>query len=359
MPPRGVYKARQETRTRQADRSARPARESRSDQRQRDRQDAERRQRERDDRARERRERQAEQARIKAQAQARRAKEADAKRKKAQADAIIAQRKERERKARANQARNTMTRSKPVVVKSGMTGNQLGRQIQDPSDIQATIKAGKKFLTQQKQNNAVKSSTVSKMSPPLEKARATSKRGLTITGGKISTYSGGESGPKQKSLIYKDPNTGSTIATKEARTNIAKGGDYNIVASTASKKLGKGIPTPTTKERPGLKGTSPTGMLFSPTTPSISAGQIIGQKPKPKTAGPKVFTKKTPTDFMKQQAQIVDRLDQPSQTKLDLLTGDPVQPTTPTLLSELTKKRKRRQKSGFTGIMAQIRTLLG
>ena len=34
MPPRGVYKARQETRTRQADRRARPARESRSDQRQ-------------------------------------------------------------------------------------------------------------------------------------------------------------------------------------------------------------------------------------------------------------------------------------------------------------------------------------
>ena len=100
-------------------------------------------------------------------------------------------------------------------------------------------------------------------------------------------------------------------------------------------------------------------MLFSPTTPSISAGQIIGQKPKPKKAGPKVFTKKTPTDFMKQQAQIVDRIDQPSQTKLDLLTGDPVQPTTPTLLSELTRKRKRRQKSGFTGIMAQIRTLLG
>ena len=338
MPPRGVYKARQETRTRQADRSARPARESRSDQRERDRQDAERRRQE---------------------AQAKRAREADARRKQAQANAIIAQRKERERKARANQARNTMTRSKPVVVKSGMTGNQLGRQIQDPSDIQATIKAGKKFQTQQKQNNAVKSSTVTKMSPPLEKARATSKRGLTITGGKISTYSGGESGPKQKSLIYKDPNTGSTIATKEARTNIAKGGDYNIVTSTASKKLGKGIPTPTTKERPGLKGTSPTGMLFSPTTPSISAGQIIGQKPKPQTAGPKGFTKKTPTDFMKQQAQIVDRIDQPSQTKLDLLTGDPVKPTTPTLLSELTKKRKRRQKSGFTGIMAQIRTLLG
>ena len=179
MPPRGVYKARQETRTRQADRSARPARESRSDQRQRDRQDAERRRQE---------------------AQARRAREADARRKQAQANAIIAQRKERERKARANQARNTMTRSKPVVVKSGMTGNQLGRQIQDPSDIQATIKAGEKFQTQQKQNNAVKSSTVTKMSPPLEKARATSKRGLTITGGKISTYSGGESGPQNKNL---------------------------------------------------------------------------------------------------------------------------------------------------------------
>ena len=341
MPPRGVYKARQETRTRQADRRARPARESRSDQRQRDRQDAERRRQEE---------------------QARRAREADARRKQAQANAIIAQ-----RKAKAERIKKQVAQSSPqhsFAQKLGRSPVRDRRDIQSqPSGTSQASASTKKETIQlskaNKINNAVKSSTVSKMSPPLEKARDTSKRGLTITGGKISTYSGGESGPKQKSLIYKDPNTGSTIATKEARTNIAKGGDYNIVASTASKTLGKGIPTPTTKERPGLKGTSPTGMLFSPTTPSISAGQIIGQKPKPKKAGPKVFTKKTPTDFMKQQAQIVDRLDQPSQTKLDLLTGDPVQPTTPTLLSELTKKRKRRQKSGFTGIMAQIRTLLG
>ena len=232
MPPRGVYKARQETRTRQADRSARPARESRSDQRQRDRQDAERRRQEE---------------------QARRAREADAKRKKAQADAIIAQ-----RKAKAERIKKQVAQSSPqhsFAQKLGRSPVRDRRDIQSqPSGTSQASASTKKETIQlskaNKINNAVKSSTVSKMSPPLEKARATSKRGLTITGGKISTYSGGESGPKQKSLIYKDPNTGSTIATKEARTNIAKGGDYNIIASTASTKLGKGIPTPTTKERP-------------------------------------------------------------------------------------------------------------
>ena len=308
MPPRGVYKARQEEKKKQ-NRSPRPAQESRSDRREQERQE------------------------------------------RANAQRALAQAKERARVALVKSQKEAL-----ASAKAKSKAQSPARGADNAKKIQTVVSKASGSKTTRK---VVEANQPVKMSPPLEKARATSKRGLTITGGKISTYSGGESGPKQKSLIYKDPNTGSTIATKEARTNIAKGGDYNIVASTASKKLGKGIPTPTTKERPGLKGTSPTGMLFSPTTPSISAGQIIGQKPKPKTAGPKGFTKKTPTDFMKQQAQIVDRLDQPSQTKLDLLTGDPVKPTTPTLLSELTKKRKRRQKSGFTGIMAQIRTLLG
>lgn len=282
MPPRGVYKARQETRTRQADRSARPARESRSDQRQRDRQDAERRQQE---------------------AQARRAREADAKRKKAQADAIIAQRKERERKARANQARNTMTRSKPVVVKSGMTGNQLGRQIQDPSDIQATIKAGKKFQTQQKQNNAVKSSTVTKMSPPLSKPKSPTK--FTISGGLIK---GG--------TIYKDPITGSTLAGKETRI--------------------KAITDPKSVKVVGSRNRQ----TLLQATPDMSQTQLFNTQQK----------------ITSNNVDVVNRLENPQQTKLDLVTGEKI---TPTLLTELSRKRKRKQKSGFTGIMSQIRSLLG
>ena len=211
-------------------------------------------------------------------------------------------------------------------------------------------------------NNAVKTTSSSaKLSPPIAKP---SRTGLTISGGKISTYTGGESGPKTTSNIYKDPNTGSTIATKEARTNVAEGKDYNIVASTASKTLlGKGVPTPTTKERPGLTGTSPTGMKFIPTAPKISAGDIIGQKPKPKTAGPKGFTKKTPTPFMEKQIDIVNNLTNPEATKTDLLTGQPIekQPTlkVPTLLSEIRKKRSKRNLGGGQFMTSLIRTLLG
>jgi len=83
---------------------------------------------------------------------------------------------------------------------------------------------------------------------PTNKQKKPSKgSGLTIsstnesdTGATISTYDGGETGAKEKSNIYEDPNTGSTIATGEARKNIAEGGDYQIKTSTSTPLVSQG-----------------------------------------------------------------------------------------------------------------------
>jgi len=86
------------------------------------------------------------------------------------------------------------------------------------------------------------------MAPEPEPSKLAPNTGMTIssnvpgaTGGKespsvkISTYSGGEKPKEERSLVsnvYEDPNTGSTLATKTARENIADGDFYNVVAST-------------------------------------------------------------------------------------------------------------------------------
>ena len=171
-----------------------------------------------------------------------------------------------------------------------------------------------------------------KSTPTNKQKKPSSGSGLTIsttdgtnTGATISTYAGGESGSKETSQIYKDPNTGSTIATKEARTNIAEGKDYQVVASTDSKKKGAGVATPTTQERPGLSGATPSGMAFDEEAPSIQAGQITAMKQplvhqySPK-AGPKGFVKKKPkadTAIMDRQQEIIS---EPRPSK-DLVKG--------------------------------------
>tara|TARA_E500000081_G_C6139976_1_gene359746 strand:+ start:8367 stop:9221 length:855 start_codon:yes stop_codon:yes gene_type:complete len=273
----------------------RPDRESKSDeeqQRKLQQREADRKQKERDRKAREQREKQAEQARLKAQADARAKAKADAEKKKKQV---------------ANQAKNTPTRSKPVVVKSGMTANQLGRQIQDPSDIQATIKAGDKFLTQQKQNNAVKTTTKSKMSPPLSKPKNPTK--FTIKGG---TIKGG--------TIYKDPITGSTLAGRDTR--------MSAITNPSSVKVVDSRSSPTQR------------VTLLQATPDMSQTKLFSTRQK----------------ITSNNAEVVNNLNNPQETKLDLLTKKPVQNT---LLTELSKRRKKRQGSGFTGIMSQIRSLLG
>ncbi len=84
-----------------------------------------------------------------------------------------------------------------------------------------------------------------KSTPTNKKKKVEKNTGLTISSSPgtnskatISTYDGGEKGDRDKSNIYEDPNTGSTIATKEARTNIAQGGDYQVVASTSTPNKG-------------------------------------------------------------------------------------------------------------------------
>ena len=117
---------------------------------------------------------------------------------------------------------------------------------------------------------------------PTNKQKKPSKgSGLTISssdgsnsGATISTYDGGETGSKEKSNIYEDPNTGSTIATGEARKNIADGGDYKVVASTSSKTQ-TWKKTPTDQERPKM-GFSSTGVGLAPT---FKAGDTIKEKP--------------------------------------------------------------------------------
>ena len=192
-----------------------------------------------------------------------------------------------------------------------------------------------------------------KMSPPL------AKTGFTISSGKSGFGATISSGSNNKANLYKDPNTGSTIATKQARTNIAQGKDYNIIASTASKTLlGKGVPTPTEKERPGLLGTSLTGMRFDAKAPSISAGDLIGQKPKtPVTPVSQTGITQFRVDPMEEkQKGILSSLSNSTQTKTDLL---PNVPKIPTLLTDLARKRRAKQlKSGGGFWDTMLRSLL-
>jgi len=155
-----------------------------------------------------------------------------------------------------------------------------------------------------------------KMSPPIPKPKSPTK--FTISGGLIK---GG--------TIYKDPITGSTLAGKETRIKAITDPQSVRVQDSRAVKTG------------GSKGFSRKGSLIDMT---------------PDTAGSKGFTRKGLTPFQQEQVGIVNRLDNPQETKLDLVTGEKLEPT---LLTELSRKRKRRQKSGFTGIMSQIRSLLG
>lgn len=263
MPPRGVYKARQEEKKKQ-NRSPRPAQESRSDRKEQERQET------------------ANAQRVKHILRLRKAKQDDVKKKQAEANA---------QKVRANQTKNKMN----PVIGSTQAKNKI----------------------QQKQNNAVKSSTVSKMSPPLPKPKSPTK--FTLKGGQIKS-----------GTIYKDPITGSTLAGKDTRMKAITDPQSVRVQDSRAVKTG------------GPKGFSRKGSLIDMT---------------PDRAGPKVFTRKGLTPFQQEQVGIVNRLDNPQETKLDFLTGEKLEPT---LLTELSKRRKRRQqRSGFTGIMSQIRSLLG
>jgi len=240
MPPRGVYKAKQQER----DRKARPAQEARSDQREKERQE-----------------------------------------------------KERQRQAIANQKAksNTNLKSKQVsTVGSPVRGADNVKKIQTVVSKASGPKTTRKVV---EANQPVK------MSPPLPKPKSPTK--FTLKGGQIKS-----------GTIYKDPITGSTLASKETRI--------------------KAITDPKSVKVVGSRNRQ----TLLQATPDMSQTQLFNTQQK----------------ITSNNVDVVNRLDNPQETKLDLVTGEKI---TPTLLTELSRKRKRKQKSGFTGIMSQIRSLLG
>tara|TARA_B100001250_G_scaffold365873_1_gene346864 strand:+ start:325 stop:915 length:591 start_codon:yes stop_codon:yes gene_type:complete len=182
---------------------------------------------------------------------------------------------------------------------------------------------------------------------PTNKQKKPSKgSGLTIStsdgsnsGATISTYDGGETGSKEKSNIYEDPNTGSTIATKEARTNIAEGGDYQIKASTSTPLVSQGA---------------------GPKRPKIEAGKVLFEKPK--TAGPKGYTKKSNIGgisqdqaTMSQQKAIISAA-RPSK---DLATGEDLKYSGPESTTAINKASPALRRMLLGGSGSVRRRILG
>ena len=252
MPPRGVYKARQEEKKKQ-NRSPRPAQESRSDRREQERQE------------------------------------------RANAQRALAQAKERARVALVKSQKEAL-----ASAKAKSKAQSPARGADNAKKIQTVVSKASGPKTTRK---VVEANQPVKMSPPLPKPKSPTK--FTISGGLIK---GG--------TIYKDPITGSTLAGKETRI--------------------KAITDPKSVKVVGSRNRQ----TLLQATPDMSQTQLFNTQQK----------------ITSNNVDVVNRLDNPQQTKLDLVTGEKI---TPTLLTELSRKRKKRQKSGFTGIMSQIRSLLG
>ena len=252
MPPRGVYKAKQEEKKKQNS-SSRPAQESRSDQREQERQE------------------------------------------KANAQKALAQAKERARVALVKSQKEALAKAKEKSkAQSPARGADNAKKIQTVVSKASGPKTTRKVA---EANQPVK------MSPPLPKPKSPTK--FTISGGLIK---GG--------TIYKDPITGSTLAGKETRI--------------------KAITDPKSVKVVGSRNRQ----TLLQATPDMSQTQLFNTQQK----------------ITSNNVDVVNRLDNPHETRLDLVTKEKI---TPTLLTELSRKRKKRQKSGFTGIMSQIRSLLG
>jgi len=188
--------------------------------------------------------------------------------------------------------------------------NKLGRSpTRDPRDNQnqpsGTSAVQKMVSRADKINNAVKTTSAkAQMSPPISKPKSPTK--FTISGGLIK---GG--------TIYKDEVTGSTLAGKETRIKaLSNPKSVKVVGSRSGNTL--------LQARPDMDQTT-----LNNTLQKITANN----------------------------KDVVSNLTDPSKTKVDLLTGQPIS-TTPTLLSDLRKKRKRNLAGGnFWSQM--IRSLLG
>tara|TARA_Y100000004_G_scaffold64313_1_gene72124 strand:- start:1322 stop:2059 length:738 start_codon:yes stop_codon:yes gene_type:complete len=222
----------------------------------------------------------------------------------ARSDQRERERQEKERQLKITKSSSNLKSKEVSTVGSPVRGADNAKKIQTVVSKASGPKTTKKVA---EVNQPVK------MSPPISKPKSPTK--FTISGGLIK---GG--------TIYKDPITGSTLAGKETRIKAITDPQSVRVQDSRAVKTG------------GPKGFSRKGSLISFDDTSLTEGQ------------------NPLTPFQMKQADIVNRLDNPQETKLDLVTGEKLEPT---LLTELSRKRKRRQKSGFTGIMSQIRSLLG
>lgn len=251
MPPRGVYKARQQE---SRNRPSRPAQESRSDQKEQERQEKE------------------------------------------NARKALAESKERARVALVKSQKQALASAKAKKAESSK---------RDPRDNQSQPSGTSAQQRATKINNAVKTTTKSNMSPPILKPKSPTK--FTISGGLIK---GGN--------IYKDEITGSTLAGKETRMKaLSDPKSVKVVGSRSGDTL--------LQARPDM----------SQTTLNNTLQKITGNN-----------------------KDVVDNLTEPSKTKTDLLTGQPIEKI-PTLLSDIRKKKNKRNLGGGNFMSSLIRTLLG
>lgn len=152
--------------------------------------------------------------------------------------------KENERSNAVNQPQTPLQPATPVVKPTPVV------KAPEPSqaDTNTMINAAKPITSAPIVPKVETTPKIQFMAPEPEPSKLGPNTGMTIssnvpgaTGGKespsvkISTYKDGEKPKEERSLVsnvYEDPNTGSTIATKTARENIADGDFYNVVAST-------------------------------------------------------------------------------------------------------------------------------
>ena len=199
-----------------------------------------------------------------------------------------------------------------------------------------------------------------KSTPTNKKKKVEKNTGLTIssapgtnTGATISTYDKDKDGKdiKDKSNIYEDPNTGSTIATKEARTNVAEGGSYQIKASTDAAQ-----PKMTGVSQPGITnyGTVKTGQILyeknkEPVTPVSQTGI---------THFKSVADAKKDFNIVQKQKKLISE-PRPSE---DLLTGAPLKysgPGSTTAITKMNPQLRRNLLSLGTGLGNTLRRLSG
>ncbi len=207
------------------------------------------------------------------------------------------------------------TKVKEQVAKSSRQhafAQKLGRSpTRDPRDNQDQPSGT--FAVQRtradKINNAVTTTAKAKMSPPIKPSPfGHSPNKFTIKGGQIKS-----------GTIYKDELTGSTLAGLDTRLKA-------ISDPKAVKVMGSRTGATLLQARPDMDQTK----LYN-TQQKISSNNM----------------------------DVVDRLIDPSRTKVDFLTGKPTTSPRPSVLLSQSRKRNKRNMAGGNWWSSMLRSLLG